>query len=119
MSKDKKTVMCRFRVNSKMLRCIDGAVCNAGMNRSAYIRKKIDECEVFSAPDIDCRAYCEELKKVGRELNNLLILLQWGGVIRKQELDDTMNRLDELINRLKAISSGKQKGEEKNEYQRK
>ena len=102
MNMEKKTERIKFWLSDKELKELDRQAKKAGMNRSEYIRKKIDESVVIESPKIDYKSYSEEIHKLGNELNRHVIALNTTGVLDEKEVDRIIAELNTVVKKLNA-----------------
>ena len=77
----------KFWLNDEELTTLDKQAREAGLSRSAYIRKMINETEVIPAPDIDYGLYSSEFRRLGNNLNLRLKRMNTTGEIDCDEID--------------------------------
>lgn len=99
---EKKTERIKFWLTDKELKELDRQAKKAGMNRSEYIRKKIDESVVIESPKIDYKSYSGEIHKLGDELNQHVIALNTTGVLDEKEVDRIIAELNTVVKKLNA-----------------
>ncbi len=69
----KKTKRINFWLGDKDLALIDRKAKADGVCRSEFIRKLIRETEIIPVPDVDYSKYVDEFRRLGNDLNNIVI----------------------------------------------
>ena len=93
-----RTARIKFWLNDKELKFLDKKAKKAGMSRSAYIRKLINESEVIPAPDIDYGYYRDEFRRIGIDLNEVMKRYNTFGTIDLGELDSILSEVGLTVN---------------------
>ena len=83
----KRTERIKFWLDDDELALVNKKAKAAGLNRSAYIRKLINEAEVIPVTDIDYALYSAEFRRLGKNLNQHLKRMNTTGEIDCDEID--------------------------------
>jgi len=102
MNMERKTERIKFWLSEKELKELDRQARKAGMNRSEFVRKKINESVVIPSPKIDYKGYYEAIHRLGDELNDHIITLNMTGVFNEEAVDRIIAELNIVIGKLNA-----------------
>ena len=80
-----------LRLTEEELNRINNDAREAGMNRSAYMRKILMESVVLDAPKGDCKALADRFQQVDMELNEILRKSNEFGFLDEPALRRAMN----------------------------
>lgn len=89
----KRTERIKFWLDDDELALVDKKAKAAGLNRSAYIRKLINEAEVIPATDIDYALYSAEFRRLGKNLNQHLKRMNTTGEVNCAGIDMIMSEI--------------------------
>lgn len=109
-----RTERIKFWLNEKELKELDYKAEKAHMNRSEYIRHRINNCKVIRTPDIDYSRYTKQVKEIGDELDCRLEALEKDGIFNEKEVADVCKRLTDVLKALDSEITKKLKFEIKN-----
>ena len=91
-----------FYLNDKELATLDRKVKKAGRSREAFIRNAVADIQIKEAPPADLHKLIWEIRRVGNNINQLLMIANAKGILN---IPDLRKAIDDLREAEKLIVS--------------
>lgn len=97
-----RTRRCEIRFTESEYRSLTAKAEKAGISVSTLIRKSVDECEVKAAPPADLHKLIWEIRRVGNNIDQILMIANSKGILN---IPDLRKAIDDLREAEKLIVS--------------
>lgn len=97
-----RTRRCEIRFTESEYRSLTAKSEKAGISVSTLIRKSVDECEVKAAPPADLHKLIWEIRRVGNNIDQILMIANSKGILN---IPDLRKAIDDLREAEKLIVS--------------
>ena len=97
-----RTRRCEIRFTESEYRSLTVKAEKAGISVSTLIRKSVDECEVKAAPPADLHKLIWEIRRVGNNIDQILMIANTKGILN---IPDLRKAIDDLREAEKLIVS--------------
>ena len=91
-----RTRRCEIRFTESEYRNLMAKAEKAGISVSTLIRKSVDECEVKAAPPADLHKLIWEIRRVGNNIDQILMIANAKGILNIPDLRKAIGDLREV-----------------------
>ena len=91
-----RTRRCEIRFTESEYRSLTATAEKAGISVSTLIRKSVDECEVKAAPPADLHKLIWEIRRVGNNIDQILMIANTKGILNIPDLRKAIGDLREV-----------------------
>ena len=91
-----RTRRCEIRFTESEYRSLTAKAEKAGISVSTLIRKSVDECEVKAAPPADLHKLIWEIRRVGNNIDQILMIANTKGILNIPDLRKAIGDLREV-----------------------
>ena len=91
-----RTRRCEIRFTKREYRSLTAKAEKAGISVSTLIRKSVDECEVKAAPPADLHKLIWEIRRVGNNIDQILMIANSKGILNIPDLRKAIGDLREV-----------------------
>ena len=91
-----RTRRCEIRFTESEYRSLTAKAEKAGISVSTLIRKSVDECEVKAAPPADLYKLIWEIRRVGSNVDQILMIANTKGILNIPDLRKAIDDLREV-----------------------
>lgn len=95
-----RTRRCEIRFTESEYRSLTAKAEKAGISVSTLIRKSVDECEVKAAPPADLHKLIWEIRRVGNNIDQILMIANAKGILNIPDLRKAIDDLREAEKRI-------------------
>ena len=92
----RKTHRCELRLTESEYENLTEKARAAGLSVSGFIRKAISHCEIKSAPPADLPVFIREIRRVGINIDQILMIANAKGLLDVPQLRKTLSDLRDV-----------------------